>query len=116
MDLMLRGAWEMKVGIFNGTVATTNGLYRVSDLTTDEAKRVLAENGYVSAIGHESTAKIISELMGIDIPMNRINFEQMVDQKAVVFKLNRRPKEGSVLSREEVEKVGYSFKLMERLE
>lgn len=106
----------MKVGIFNGTVATTNGLYRVSDLTVSEAKEILSENGYVSAIGHESTAKIISELMEMDIPMNRINFMQMVGQKAVVFKLNRRPKEGSVLSREQVEEVGYSFKLMERLE
>ena len=106
----------MKVGIFNGTVATTNGLYRVSDLTIDQAKEILSENGYVSAIGHESTAKIISELMEMDIPMNRINFAQMVGQKAVVFKLNRRPKEGTVLTREQVEKVGYSFKLMERLE
>lgn len=106
----------MKVGIFNGTVATTNGVYRVSDLTVNEARELLNDNGYVSAIGHESTAKIISELMGMDIPMNRINFTQMVGQKAVVFKLNRRPKEGSILSREQVEKVGYSFKLMERLE
>lgn len=106
----------MKVGIFNGTVATTNGLYRVSDLSDNEARRLLAENGYVSAIGHESTAKIISELMGMDIPMNRINFTQKVGQKAVVFKLNRRPEEGAVLSREQVESVGYSFKLMERLE
>lgn len=106
----------MKAGIFNGTVATTNGLYRISDLTTNEAKEILQENGYVSAIGHESTAKIISEIMGMDIPMNRINFTQMVGQKAVVFKLNRRPKEGAILSREQVEKVGFSFKLMERLE
>ena len=106
----------MKVGIFNGTVATTNGLYRVSDLSIRDAKKLLRENGYISAIGHESTAKIISELMGMDIPMNRIDFAQMVGQKAVVFKLNRRPKEGTVLSRAQVEEVGYSFKLMERLE
>ncbi|HHX62690.1 MAG TPA: YddF family protein [Epulopiscium sp.] len=106
----------MKVGIFNGTVATTNGLYRVSDLSVSEAKKLLCENGYVSAIGHESTAKIISELMEMDIQMNRINFEQMVNQKAVVFKLNKRPEEGTVLTRAQVEEVGYSFKLMERLE
>ena len=106
----------MKVGIFNGTVATTNGLYRVSDLSIRDAKKLLRENGYISAIGHESTAKIISELMEMDIPMNRIDFTQMVGQKAVVFKLNRRPKEGTVLSRAQVEEVGYSFKLMERLE
>lgn len=106
----------MRVGIFNGTVATTNGLYRVSDISIEEAKFLIAQKGYVSAIGHESTAKIISDLMGMDIKMNRINFIQMVGQKAVVFKLNRRPEEGSVLTKAQVEQVGYSFKLMERLE
>lgn len=110
------GVTNMKVGVFNGTVATTNGLYRVSDLSVSEAKELLTENGYISAIGHESTAKIISEVMEMDIPMNRINFTQMVGQKAVVFKLNRRPEEGTILTRQQVEKVGYSFKLMERLE
>lgn len=106
----------MRVGIFNGTVATTNGLYRVSDISISEAKLLLQKNGYVSAVGHEATAAIMTNIMGMEIPKNRINFIQMVGQKAVVFKLNRRPEEGSVLSMEEVEKVGYSFKLMERLE
>ncbi|NLI89458.1 MAG: YddF family protein [Epulopiscium sp.] len=106
----------MRVGIFNGTVATTNGLYRISDISLNEAKLLLHKNGYVSAVGHESTAEIMSELMEMDIQANRINFIQMVGQKAVVFKLNRRPKEGSILTKEEVEQVGYSFKLMERLE
>ena len=106
----------MRVGIFNGTVATTNGLYRVSDISIEEAKFLIAKKGYVSAIGHESTAKIISNLIGLNVEKNRINFVQMVGQKAVVFKLNRRPEEGVVLTKEQVEQVGYSFKLMERLE
>lgn len=29
---------NMKIGIFNGTIATTNGLYRISDITADDAK------------------------------------------------------------------------------
>lgn len=106
----------MKVGIFNGTVATTNGVYRISDIDIDEARKLISENGFISAIGHESTAEAISEVLKIDIPMSRINFEQQVGQKAVVFKLNKRPPEGSILCRKEIEEIGYSFKLMERLE
>lgn len=107
---------DMKVALFNGTIATTNGVYKVSDIDIDSAKKLIFKNGFISAIGHESTAEIISDLFGMDIPMNRIQFKQKVGQKAVVFKLNQRPPEGSVLSRDEIEKIGYSLKLMERLE
>jgi hypothetical protein len=48
--------------------------------------------------------------------MNRIQFEQSVGQKAIVFKLNQRPPEGSILEREEIERIGYGLKLMERVE
>lgn len=107
---------DMKVALFNGTIATTNGVYKVSDIDIDSAKKLICKNGFISAIGHESTAEIISDLFGMDIPMNRIQFRQKVRQKAVVFKLNQRPPEGSVLTRDEIEKIGYSLKLMERLE
>ena len=107
---------DMKVGIFNGTVATTNGVYRISDITIEEARNLICTNGFISAIGHESTAEVMSELLGMDIPMNRIDFQQQAGQKAVVFKLNKRPPEGVILCKDEIEAVGYSFKLMERLE
>lgn len=106
----------MKVAIFNGTVATTNGIYKISDIDVESAKKLLYKDGFISAIGHESTAEAISDTLNMDIKMNRVNFKQEVGQKAIVFKLNVRPPEGSVLSRDEIEKIGYSFKLMERLE
>ena len=107
---------NMKVGIFNGTIATTNGVYKISDISIDDAKKVLDENGFISAIGHQSTAEAISDTFNMNIPMNRINFKQKVGQKAIVFKLNERPPEGSILDRKEIESIGYSFRLMERLE
>lgn len=107
---------SMKVGIFNGTIATTNGVYRISDIGVETAKELISRNGFISAIGHEATAEAISETFNMNIPMNRIDFKQEVGQKAIVFKLNKRPPEGSILCREEIEEIGYSFKLMERLE
>lgn len=107
---------NMKVGIFNGTIATTNGVYKISDITIAEAKKLICENGFISAIGHEATAEAISDCFNINIPMNRIDFKQQVGQKAIVFKLNKRPPEGSILCRSELESIGYSFKLMERLD
>lgn len=107
---------KLPVGLFNGTVATTNGLYRIEDIDINSAKSYIIQNGFVSAIGHEATAEIISEVLGFDIKMNRIQFHQEIGQLAVVFKLNERPPEGEVLNREEIERIGYSFKLMKRYE
>lgn len=101
--------------LFNGTVATTNGLYEVSDIDTHMARTLLKQYGFISAIGHEATATIMSELLEQPIKMNRIQFYQQVGQIAIVFKLDERPSEGIVLNREEVERIGYCLKQMIRL-
>lgn len=107
---------NLPVGLFNGTVATTNGLYRITDIDVKLARKYIVENGFISAIGHEATADIMSDLLDSKIIMNRIQFHQEVGQLAIVFKLNERPPEGEILNREELERIGYSLKLMERLE
>lgn len=107
---------NLPIAIFNGTVATTNGVYRVCDIDIDKATKLVKEYAVISAIGHESTAEIMTEILDEEIIFNRIQFEQDVSQLAIVFKLNERPIEGLVLTRDEIEKIGYSLKLMERLE
>jgi len=107
---------NLPVGLFNGTVATTNGLYRISDIDIDMAKKYIKQYGFISAIGHEATAEIMSEVLEINIPMNRIQFHQEIGQIAIVFKLNERPPEGDILNRQEIERIGYSFKIMQRFE
>ena len=107
---------KLPVGLFNGTVVTTNGVYSIQDIDVETAKKYIKEQGFCSAIGHEATAQIMSEILEQDIPMNRVQFRQQVGQKAIAFKLNERPAEGSILSREEIEGIGYSLKIIERLE
>ncbi len=107
---------KLPIALLNGAVVTTNGLYRISDISVQEARDLLYQNNFVSAIGHKTTAQILSELLKIPIQMNRIEFQQQIGQKAIVFKLNRRSPEGSILSKQEIEEIGYSLKLMDRLE
>jgi hypothetical protein len=47
-------------------------LLSVEQISLDEAKTVLAD-GFISAIGHQDTANVLSNLLGIDVPMNRVN-------------------------------------------
>jgi len=106
---------KLPVALFNGTVATTDGVYSIKDIDIESAKEFVAQYGYISAIGHEATADIMSDLFGQTIPMNRIQFHQQVGQKAIALKLNQRPPEGYILNRQEVEKIGFTVKLIERL-
>lgn len=103
--------------VFNTTILTNVGTYKLSDITTEKAREILADGNFISAIGHDSTAEIISSVLGINVPMNRINasFDNVGDL-AVCFKLNSRPKEGSILSLEDLQEIGFSWKLLERIE
>ena len=104
-----------KIAILNTSIITTEGTYTLKSITLDEAKSIISGNEIISAIGHQSTADILTELLGVPVPLNRIMFEQEQGQKALVFKLNGRPLEGKVLSREEIESIGYKFQILERV-
>lgn len=103
------------IAIFNGPVCTTNGLYRISDLGVEEAKELIARHGFESAVGHEASAQVLSAILEVEVPMKRIEYSQAVGQKAIALKLNVRPPEGQILSAEEMFKVGFELKLLERI-
>lgn len=106
----------MKIGLFNGAVMTNNGLFRLSDISVAKASKLVKEHGYVSAVGHQAAAEVLSDLLEVDVPRNRIQFTQEVGQLVIVLKLNQRPAEGKVLDRNQMEQIGYSLKLLERIE
>ena len=102
--------------IMNTTILVEDGLFRLRQISLEEAREIASSNEILSGVGHESTAEIISDLLGLHVPMNRINCGQAAGQSALCFKLNSRPKEGAILDRAAIEEIGYSFKLLERLE
>jgi hypothetical protein len=67
-----------------------------------------------SAIGHRTTAELLSGLLDYQVAVNRMDFKQTVETIALVFKLKGRPPEGEILSREELEAMGYEFGLLRR--
>lgn len=103
------------IALLNTSILTTDGEYTMHTIPVDQARELVQdEAGYISAIGHESTASILSTLLGVDVPVNRILFEQAVGQQVIVFKLNGRPPEGQILTEAEIKEIGYSFKLLIR--
>lgn len=107
----------MKLALLNTSILTNDGEYKLESISLEQVHNLVREYGlkeFDSAIGHESTAQILTELLSIEVLVNRQMFAQEVGQKALVFKLNGRPLEGKILNREEIEAIGYSFKLLSR--
>ena len=106
----------MKLALLNTSILTATGNFTLKEVTLEEAKQLITNNvdNLDSAIGHQSTAEIMTILLGVEVPVNRQIFCQEIGQKALVFKLNGRPEEGKILTVEEIESIGYKFQLLER--
>ena len=99
---------ELPVAILNTSIVTSDGVYVRKTINLDEAKALVAGE-FISYVGHPSTCEIMSSLLGVEVPMNRSQFTQGAGQTALVFKLNGRPEPGAELSREDLERIGFSF-------
>jgi hypothetical protein len=108
----------MTLYLLNTTVVPcgSDGIWDVKTLPLASAKGLLARSSpatvYTSAVGHESTACIMAELLGVQVPLNRIQVTPVPGDRLLCFKLKQRAPEGVVLSVEEIEELGYEWVLM----
>jgi hypothetical protein len=87
-------------------------------VSLDEVKAILG-NGFVSAVGHPSTASALSKILGMEVPTNRVSIQLKPGDTLVVFQLalGRLPI-GKELTEEEIEnawKEGKAYFLMVRV-
>jgi len=104
-----------EITLLNCSILTDYGSYKYSPTDLAQARQAVGDLGFKSAIGHESTAQIISELLDIDCRVNRILYKQKVGESVLVFKLKGRPPEGKILSREEIEEIGYEWGTLSKI-
>ena len=107
--------------LFNTSILTSYGAFRYNPLNLDKARKLVREfqtenKEIISAIGHKPVVEIVFELLETPNTFNRIYAEQTTEDLGLVFKLqlNRRLEEGEILTREEIEEIGYEFGLLIR--
>ena len=105
-----------KFALLNTAILTCFGSFKYTAISVEAAKVLIAENGYQSFIGHQGTADILTDLLGVKVDFCRDQYKQNVGDSAIVFKLRGRAPEGVILSRDEVEKIGYDLGVLSRIE
>ena len=117
-------AMKTRVVLLNTSILTAYGCFSYRETTLDYARFVaqlahrsaqsaLCDMGpLLSAIGHESTAQVLTSLLGVPVPVNRVQYEQSPDDLAIVFKLRGRPPEGRILTVQEIEAIGFDFGML----
>jgi len=77
-------------------------------VSIQEAKQILGR-GFISAVGHEATAKLLAQLLETPVPFNRVQVYLEPGDEAVCFVLKTRLPEGRVLSEEELRQLKFYF-------
>jgi len=89
---------------------------KIKKIDVNQARQMLKDNQFTSAIGHESTAKLLTLLLGIEIPMNRIQVQMGPGDIALHFVLRKRLQEGQVIKDiQELEEIGFDLVMSEVL-
>jgi transcription elongation factor len=78
--------------LLNAPVLPKKPMVIVSELTTVENVKALVAvaEEIISYIGHESTARLLSEILGVEVQVNRGEYEPQRGDIAVVVRLKRR--------------------------
>lgn len=95
--------------VMNSPIMPNNGKYESVPIKSGDVRFLLENNPFVSAIGHQSTADLLSKLTDVSIPVNRIAVSLKDGDVMIVFKLKTRLPEGTVLNKEELAKLEYEF-------
>lgn len=105
----------MKIGVLNTSILTNDGQYTLETVSLEEARALVAGAELDSAVGHQSTADLLTSLLGVTVEVNRQEFSQQPGQLALVFKLNARGVKPDMTQAELLEK-GYTLKKLVRVD
>jgi hypothetical protein len=103
----------MNIYLFNAPIVPINydkydrAVIRLRRISIDETREFLSRHPFISAIGHQGTAQLLTQLLGIEIPMNRITVQLEQGDIFIAFMLKQRLPEGIVLTKEQLEKLDY---------
>lgn len=116
-----------KVYLLSAKVMPNFGSYDFSPISVTAVWDLL-QQGYTSAVGHESTATAISTVLasyagidyadgkGVPVPISRNAITMEIGDRAIIFSVKDRLPEGKIATIEELNQIGWEFGLSERID
>jgi len=103
------------VYILNSPVLTAYGQWEFSGPISLEESRSLLSSGYISAVGHASTARLLSGILGIEVSHTRRAISMNPGDEALVFHLHQRLEEHEIVPEQELRSRAFEFGKLRRL-
>ena len=104
----------MRRYLLNSPVLTDWGRWRFDGPVGLEAARDFLAPGFESAVGHDGTAEVLSEVLGVAVPTSRRAIRMAPGDRALVFRLLDRPEEGVVLDAQSLAGQRWAFGILVR--
>lgn len=86
-------------------IPSEGAVIKVRPTSPEDARKLLVTQRWESAVGHEATAKILSEILGVTVPAQRKAIKLQIGDAVLVFQLLQRLPEGKILNEEELREV-----------
>jgi len=104
---------EVKIYLFNTLIVPIDfnkypkATIKLEKLSLEEVKQILTSNKFISAIGHEGTAKLLTQLLNITIPVNRVTVFLEPGDIGIHYYLKTRLPEGKILTESELKQLDF---------
>lgn len=72
--------------ILDSPIMTSYGSFRYEQISLDEARDLINEQGFESAVNDKQAADMLTELLGVPVSVNQNNYVQKAQTDAIVFK------------------------------
>lgn len=102
------------VYLTNSAILTNTGSFDFDIISLEKAKEFINNNKFVSAIGHQSTANLLTKLLNSKIEYNRVSIDLKKGDTCLVFRLKDRLVEGKIYTEEQINDIGFEFGLLKK--
>lgn len=102
--------------VMNSPVLTAYGYFRFQGILEHEAIEWLEKGEWESAVGHESTATLMTERLGIPISFRRQTIRMLRGDEALVLRIMSRLPQGTRLTLFEMSRISCEYGLISRIE
>lgn len=91
---------------------SADGVWRMATLAPEAAAELARSTPWTSAVGHASSAEAMALALGVEIEANRLTVAPQPGDTFLCMRLHRRPPEGVILDRAQLEALGFSWALL----